>query len=181
MILVPNSAHCRLSLSSNLTTVRISEDSLQVPPNPERFDASAVVLGSEGFNSGSHSWDIKVGESTDWAVGVMAESALRKGNISSRTGLWRFWYYNGEYLAGSISGVPELLTVTQKPQRIRVQLDWDAGKVSFSDPENDLLLHTLTHRFTERVFPLINVTCKVSPLKIVPLKTSVTVESLNQA
>ncbi|XP_062377709.1 nuclear factor 7, ovary-like [Sardina pilchardus] len=179
VILDPNSAHCRLSLSKDLTTVRFSEDNLQIPPAPERFDSSAVVLGSEGFSSGRHCWDIKVGESTDWALGVMAESAMRKGNISSRTGLWRLWYYNGEYRAGSTPGAPTLLRVRQKPQRIRVQLDWDSGELSFSDPDNGTHLHTLTHTFTEKVFPSINATCKVSPVKIMPLKASVTVASLN--
>ncbi|XP_063062269.1 zinc-binding protein A33-like [Engraulis encrasicolus] len=175
VILDPNTAHCRLSLSNDLTTVRFSETSMGGPPGPDRFDSSAVVLGSESFCSGSHSWDVKVGESSNWALGVMAESTPRRGNLTSGSGLWRIWYYNGQYRVGSTPGAPVLLTVEQKPQRIRVQLDWDLGQLSFFDPVHDVHLHTIDYTFTERVFPFINVTCEVSPLKIMPLKTSVTV------
>src|SRR4029434_8325393 len=158
----PNTAHPCLILSEDLTSVRRGDEWQQLPDNPERFDKYASVLGSEGFNSGTHCWDVEVGENTYWLVGVMTESLQRKGDITSMSGWWRVYYYDGKYVARSTPQPPTLLTVKQKLQRIRVQLDWDRGELSFSDPDNNTNLHTLTHTFTERVFPYLKISSKLS-------------------
>ncbi|XP_062391164.1 zinc-binding protein A33-like [Sardina pilchardus] len=163
----PNTAKPNLILSEDLTSVRRGDEVQQLPDNPERFDKCSV-LGSEGFNSGTHCWDVEVGESTLWQVGVMTESLQRKGDYRSMSGWWIVQYKDGAYAAGAAPRLTRL-TVQQKPQRIRVQLDWDRGKLTFSDPDNITHLHTLTHAFTERVFPFFN----GYPLRISPVKVSV--------
>ncbi|XP_063069938.1 zinc-binding protein A33-like [Engraulis encrasicolus] len=148
----PNTVHPVLLLSEDLTSVRLGDEKQQLPDNPERFDLAASVLGSEGFNSGTHCWDVEVGENTQWSVGVMTESVQRQGNFISMGGLWSVWYKDGEYKARVTPQPSTLLTVQQKLQRIRVQLDWDRGELTFSDPDNNTHLHTFTHTFTEIVF-----------------------------
>ncbi|XP_073324377.1 nuclear factor 7, brain-like [Pagrus major] len=172
VVLDPNTAHPELILSEDLSSVRPGERQ-QLPDNPERFDYYRSVLGSEGFNSGTHSWDVEVGDSTDWSLGVLAESARRKVNMWSR-----FWYIrllSGKYSAHSPSTPDTDVVVQKKPQRIRVNLDWNRGKLSFSDPDTNTHLHTFTHTFTEKMFPRINSWYNI-PLKISPLKVCVTVE-----
>ncbi|XP_076119273.1 zinc-binding protein A33-like [Alosa pseudoharengus] len=165
----PNTAHPRLILSEDLTSVRCVDEEQQLPDNPERFDEYANVLGSEGFNSGTHCWDVEVGENTWWYVGVKAESTQRKGEYDDDvSGEWTVWHHDGEYGVGAAPQPSTLLTVQQKLQRIRVQLDWDRGELSFSDPDNNTHIHTLTHTFTERVFPYFNIPCEISPLRILP-------------
>ncbi|XP_076119276.1 zinc-binding protein A33-like [Alosa pseudoharengus] len=171
----PNTANPQLILSEDLTSVTRGDEDQQLPDNPERFDYYGSVLGSEGFNSGTHCWDVEVGENRVWNVGVKAESAPRKGVYGDVSGEWFVWYKDGKYGAYAPPQPSTPLTVQQKLQRIRVQLDWDRGELSFSDPDNNTHLRTLTHTFTERVFPYFN-GGRVSPLSIVAVKASVSVE-----
>ncbi|XP_055037215.2 E3 ubiquitin-protein ligase TRIM39-like [Misgurnus anguillicaudatus] len=168
----PNTAHCKLILSDDLTSVRINEDPVLLPDIPERFDASVSVLGSESFNSGIHCWDVQVGDNTHWCLGVMTESVERKKNIFFSSGVWCVRYYSGEYFAVITPGRVLDLSVKVKLERIRVELDYERGKLSFSDPLTNTHIHTFTHTFTERVYPLFWVWCKISPLVILPVKSS---------
>ncbi|XP_033996446.1 zinc-binding protein A33-like isoform X2 [Trematomus bernacchii] len=151
VILDPNTAHSCLSLSDDLTSVRYGGKYQQLPDNPERFTNNVYVLGSEGFSSGKHSWEVEVGDHPVWNIGLTKESADRKGEIfvSPRYGIWCLKHSSGKYT----NGVGKTLRVEKNLQRIRVQLDYDRGEVSFYDPED--MTHIYTHRdtFTEELFP----------------------------
>ncbi|XP_067084572.1 zinc-binding protein A33-like [Osmerus mordax] len=155
VILDPNTASCWLSLSDDLTSVRNSDSWQKLPDNPERNTESYIVLGSEGFSSGKHSWEVEVGDHPDWTIGVVRESVDRKGelNASPEYRLWCIMLSSGEYAAAG-GGT---LSLTRRPQRIRVQLDWDRGKVSFYDPEDMTHIHTYKYSFTEKLYPYFNI------------------------
>ncbi|CAB1336044.1 unnamed protein product, partial [Coregonus sp. 'balchen'] len=115
---------------------------------------SKYLRGIISFNSGTHSWDIDVGENTFWDLGVITEIVQRKGESGLWDGSWDVWFCDGYYKTHVPNKQSTLLTERRNPQRIRVQLDWEGGKLSFSDPVNNTHLHTFTHTFTEIVFLL---------------------------
>ncbi|XP_036435921.1 E3 ubiquitin-protein ligase TRIM39-like [Colossoma macropomum] len=169
----PNTAHPKLILSDELTTVRLGDERQQLPDNPERFDYQHFVLGSVGFNSGLHCWDVEVGDSKFWGLGVIEEFASRKGNVDSRVGMWGMLLYNGVYAAGTLTGKRTPLPIQHKLRRITVQLDWNQGKLSFTDSLTNKHLHTIKHRFTEKVFPFFYDDDIHCPLKILPVQSCV--------
>uniref|UniRef100_A0A672SCR3 Zinc-binding protein A33-like n=1 Tax=Sinocyclocheilus grahami TaxID=75366 RepID=A0A672SCR3_SINGR len=137
VILDPNTAHPDLVLSEDLTSVKYSGNKQPLPDNPERFDIYDCVLGSEGFNSGTHCWDVEVKQSSCWSLGVTTASNPRKGDDFYNNDVWSVRYGQFE----------------QDLERVRVYLDYDRGTVSFSDPVTNTHLHTFTNTFTHTVFP----------------------------
>ncbi|XP_020484122.3 nuclear factor 7, ovary-like [Labrus bergylta] len=168
VILDPNTSGNSLILTEDLTAMREAEEQ-QLPKNTERFERPCSVLGSEGFDSGTHSWDVQVGDSTDWGTGVFAKSAQRTQN--TQNGLWVIEFHKGKYLAHSPSASTIPLKAEKPLRRIRVNLDCDRGELTFSDPDTNTHIHTFTHTFTETMFPYM---ASVTNLKISPLQVCVT-------
>ncbi|XP_044186966.1 nuclear factor 7, brain-like [Thunnus albacares] len=155
VILDPNTANPHLYLSDDLTSVRRKDKKQQLPDNPERNTNYATVLGSEGFSSGKHSWEVEVGDHPGWYVGLAKESADKKGECpaSPENGIWCLVYRRGNYT----DDLGRTVKVKKSLQRIRVQLDYDRGEVSFYDPEDKTHIYTHRDTFTEKLFPYISV------------------------
>uniref|UniRef100_A0A3B4ZG84 Zinc-binding protein A33-like n=1 Tax=Stegastes partitus TaxID=144197 RepID=A0A3B4ZG84_9TELE len=165
VILDPNTAEPNLRMSQDLTVVIRQYTKGWAPRNPERFEGYLTVLGSEGFDSGTHSWVVDVGNNADWAVGVIGESVQRKAEMP--TGCWSVWFHGGKYRAFSPTVKDKALSVKKPLQRIRVHLDCKTKKVTFSDPDTNTTMHTFPVTLTEKLFPFIN-TQNAVPLEICP-------------
>ncbi|XP_043533801.1 E3 ubiquitin-protein ligase TRIM69-like [Chiloscyllium plagiosum] len=150
LTLDPRSANPYLVLSEDLTAVKYSYTSQQLPDNLERFDFCACVLASEGFASGKHYWEVEVGGQPDWDVGVAAESIDREGWVilTPENGFWTFGHV--------------------ERSRIGVYLDHEEGQVSFYDAEEMTHLHTFVDTFNEKLFPFFypSADTNTDPLKI---------------
>ncbi|XP_056097991.1 E3 ubiquitin-protein ligase TRIM35-like [Rhinichthys klamathensis goyatoka] len=177
LTLDPNTAEPYLTLSADLTSVSNSDVDKTLPDNPERFDDYPCVLGSEGFNSGTHCWDVEVGDNTCWSLGITTASNQRKGDVFFKSNVWRVEYINSKYGSESPEQPDTVFTVKQKLQRVRVQLDYDRGTVSFSDPVTNTHLLTFTTTFNDTVFPFLYNLCTTSPLRILPVKLFITAEN----
>ncbi|XP_067901816.1 zinc-binding protein A33-like [Heterodontus francisci] len=171
----PNTAAPWLSLSEDLTIMGYSPIKQQLPDNPERFDSCVSVLGSEGFTSGRHHWDVDVMGQSSWCLGVARESIRRKGiiKVDPENGFWAIGLMDGnEYYACTS---PWRTDLSISPKIIRVYLDYKGGKVSFYNLENMALLYTFTDTFTEKLYPyfcpyLVLDTNNLSLMKIYPQK-----------
>ncbi|KAL0189506.1 hypothetical protein M9458_016605, partial [Cirrhinus mrigala] len=112
----PETAHPNLILSNDGKEVRHGDIKHELPDYPERFNYSASVLGKEGFLK------------TKWDLGVARESINRKGQITVTPP-------NGnEYWACDDPAVP--LSLSLKPQKVGVFVDYEEGLVSFYDVES---------------------------------------------
>nr|XP_025039037.1 tripartite motif-containing protein 10-like [Pelodiscus sinensis] len=112
------------------------------PDTLERFDYVPCVLGSEGFTSGRHYWEVEVEVGGGrWAMGVARESVSRKGEISlsPKGGIWAVGQWGDQFQALTDPVTPLPLS---PPSRIQVCLDCDRGQVTFIDAGTEAPIFT---------------------------------------
>ena len=143
VILDPNTAAPDLHLSEDLTSVRRGARR-QLPENPERLQDG--VLGSERLESVSLTWEVEVGDSSEWEVGVRWGN---QGNMQrfldwcmhsfGHASGFRIGLLNNRYRFSSnpTSEKWVALPVRQKLQRIRMKWDPTTYEMSFSDPKTN--------------------------------------------
>ncbi|XP_047448295.1 nuclear factor 7, brain-like [Mugil cephalus] len=150
VILDPNTANPWLYLSDDLISVRRGDTGQDLPVNPERFTKYPEVLGSEGFSSGKHSWEVEVGNHPRWIIGLVKETVGKNEPKSSpENGFWCLKHRGGKYTNSD----DKTVTVKKSLQRIRVQLDYESGQVSFYNSEDQTEIYTHRDTFTEKLFP----------------------------
>ncbi|XP_068120730.1 E3 ubiquitin-protein ligase TRIM11-like [Hyperolius riggenbachi] len=129
------------------------------PETPERFHNVPQVLSSQRFSSGQHYWEVDVGGSHSWVLGMCYPSIARRGDqsgIGDNNKSWGLCRRYNQYFVTYDRNVIRLPDESPS-NRVRIELDYKAGKISFyalCDPIR--LLHTFTAAFTE---PLHAVLC----------------------
>nr|XP_008103726.1 PREDICTED: E3 ubiquitin-protein ligase TRIM39 [Anolis carolinensis] len=172
-------AHPSLVISENKKSVkhggRQQPELLAKENNAERFDTYFIVLGSERFTSGRHYWEVEVGESTEWDLGVCRETVTRKGQVSIMSplsGFWRLWLRNRDQYKAVISR-PTLLPMKVKPTRVGIFLDYSEGEVSFYNVTDKTHIYTYVGTFYTPLRPFFSPSHyqkgeKAHPLAICP-------------
>ncbi|XP_078497927.1 E3 ubiquitin-protein ligase TRIM39-like [Lissotriton helveticus] len=152
----PDTAHPMLFLSEEQRRVRRIEPEQTLPDTPKRFSyLDPCVLGSEGFTSGRHYWEVQLlQERGAWVVGIAAESVNRKGDftLSPMGGVWAVEGCHGHYKA--LTSPRLSLSPCERPRKLGVYLDYEGGHLSLYNAYSMELLYTFPQSpFTERLFP----------------------------
>ncbi|XP_074020863.1 E3 ubiquitin-protein ligase TRIM39-like [Numenius arquata] len=137
MTLDPETANAGLYLSEDCKLVWWEDCEQDLPFNPRRFTFDPCVLGSRGFTSGCHHWDVEVHREGFWGIGVAKESVPRDRVLflNPDVGVWALCHNQNEYMAMT-SPDPTPLTLRSVPKRIRICLDYEKGRVVFFDAES---------------------------------------------
>ncbi|XP_054129153.1 E3 ubiquitin-protein ligase TRIM7-like [Melozone crissalis] len=160
-------ANPHLILSKNCKTVRLGPEEQNLPDSPKRFMQWCSVLGTLGFTSGRHYWEVEVGEEGWWAVGVALESVPRKEPLALH-GSEKVWAlqedWRGQY--STICKTPHPLALRENLQRIRVCLDYEMGRVTFYNAKDLTQILQLEATFSERVFPYFLLYLKETQIRV---------------
>ncbi|KAI7814522.1 putative E3 ubiquitin-protein ligase TRIM21-like [Triplophysa rosa] len=158
VILDPNTAYPKLTLSKDGKQVKYNGTWIDVPNNPERFDCSACVLGRDGFSCGRFYFEVQVGDKPEWDIGVASDSINKKGKItvSPDNGFWTVWLRNGnKYMANESS--PISLCLNEKPETVGVFVDYEEGLVTFYNVETKSLIYSFTGQsFNEKLYAFLS-------------------------
>ncbi|XP_078496458.1 E3 ubiquitin-protein ligase TRIM39-like [Lissotriton helveticus] len=151
----PDTAHPTLLLSEGGRRVRLADTEQPRPDSPIRFTYYSRVLGTEGFTSGRHYWEVQLLQDEGlWHVGVAAESVDRKGGStwSPPWGVWVVQGCEGQYMALTSPDTP--LSPREKLLKLGVYLDYEGGQLSLYNADSMELLYTfLLAPFRQRLFP----------------------------
>ncbi|XP_035381709.1 LOW QUALITY PROTEIN: zinc-binding protein A33-like [Electrophorus electricus] len=173
----PNTAQPNMILSDEVMSVRYGKKQ-QLPDNPECCSSRLAVLASTDFTLGKHCWDVEVGDSQEWYIGVARESIKRKTAVflNPAEGFWVTGLSNGETYWAQTSPRTRL-ALKKRPQRITVELDYEKGKVAFLNAVDGSIIYMFKDKFTERIFPYFSPGIHgdgENALRICPLKVSIT-------
>ncbi|XP_078392261.1 butyrophilin subfamily 3 member A1-like [Cetorhinus maximus] len=142
-----------LEVSEDLKSLRRTGTRRSLPDTGKRFTVWSCALGSEGFTSGRHYWEVEVKGNRDWSLGVAAESVKRDWvSLSPETGFWTIGRFGDQFNINSSPG--SRLPVGQIPGKVGVYLSFESGTVSFYSADTKSHLHSFTgNKFTEKLYP----------------------------
>ncbi|KAM6957799.1 bloodthirsty-related gene family, member 30 [Aplochiton taeniatus] len=163
----PVTAYPFLILSEDRKQVKRGEKLQFYRNSQHRFDVWSCVLAKEGFNTGRHYWEVTVGENKDWKVGVVQESAQRKGlfDMSPTNGYFTLWWGGGHLRA--LTNPP--LTKVKTPShltRVGVYLDCEEGQVTFINAKTRSELYSFSSNDfgSQKMMPMLGTGDREVPL-----------------
>ncbi|GCB61690.1 hypothetical protein scyTo_0014369 [Scyliorhinus torazame] len=164
-------ANPKLEVSKDLKNVRLTRTERRVDENDERFTVWESVLGSEGFTSGAHYWEVEVEGNRHWTLGVATESMERKTDteLIPGKGFWTIGRAKDKFQANSANKFD--ICVHEIPRKIGVYLSCDSGIVSFYSADTKSYVYTFTGcEFTEKLYPFFSTTHCDKWLRICPVE-----------
>ncbi|XP_048472499.1 butyrophilin subfamily 2 member A1-like [Rhincodon typus] len=165
----PDTANGNLDVSLDHLAVKDGGGWRNVTENPKRFERYPFVVASEAFQSGKHYWEVEVGDSNNWDLGVARGSVRRSGRIDldEENGYWVIGRYWDKYEVKNAEKTE--LILSKKPTKVGVFLNWEEGLVSFHNADTKSQLHVFRTHFEEEIFPFFCPWRSQEPLRITPV------------
>ncbi|KAM4772807.1 E3 ubiquitin/ISG15 ligase TRIM25-like [Rhinophrynus dorsalis] len=140
-----------VDVSSDLKTASWTQTHQSHQQTSEQFQSNQV-LSTRRFSSGRHYWVVEGSKSGWWKVGVAYASTQQSEDQSWIGKSNGSWCLSSDYMKYSVIHDGNIISLRHNPTcwRIRIYLDYEAGRLSFyelSDPVRHL--HTFTATFTE--------------------------------
>ncbi|XP_073479474.1 E3 ubiquitin-protein ligase TRIM39-like [Aquarana catesbeiana] len=162
ILLDVNTAYNYLQISDDRKTVSWSDIDQNRPETPERFQYYPQVLSSQSFSSGRHYWEVDVWGSESWRVGMCYPSIERGGEESGIGDNKKSWGLDKDDDDDEYSGRHDskwtLLPTNASSNRVRIYLDYEAGRISFYDLCDPIRhFHTFTTTFTDPLHAVLGV------------------------
>ncbi|XP_069014956.1 E3 ubiquitin-protein ligase TRIM39-like isoform X1 [Embiotoca jacksoni] len=150
----PSNAGSRLAVTESGTRLKY----YKIARSPFLEDSNRftypMVLGTKGFTSGRHYWEVQVGRRNDWDVGVAKETVKRKEKVPvvKENGFFAIGKEGFDY---KVHRKPDtVLHLCPRPRYVGVYLDYEAGRVSFYDVNEKRHIYSFKgESFTEKLFP----------------------------
>ncbi|XP_056091641.1 butyrophilin subfamily 2 member A1-like [Rhinichthys klamathensis goyatoka] len=128
----------------------------------EGFPYKLYAFAAQKFTSGRHYWEVALArENTPpkncWLLGVAKDENFRSKDksLTPSNGYW-FLCSDGPNGVLTNSDPSVTLSLTPRPERLGVLLDYDLGQLSFYNVKERKHLLTMSTRFTGSVAPLFN-------------------------
>ncbi|XP_028840963.1 bloodthirsty-related gene family, member 30 [Denticeps clupeoides] len=162
----PVTAYPFLILSEDRKQVKRGEKLQFYRTSSQRYDVWSCVLAKESFNSGRHYWEVNVGENKDWKLGVVTESAQRKGlfDMSPANGYYVLWW-GGTHLRALTAPPVVKVKLSGRLRRVGIYLDCEEGQVIFYNAKTGSEVYAFTTPgFRDKMLPLLGTGDKEVPL-----------------
>lgn len=151
----PYSANDLLLISVDLKQVQTSQVWWFRDQVPHKFNRYAYILGKKGFSQGRFYFEVQAVRKTGWDLGVVRESVRGKKTptLNPKNGVWIIRLRNNIKFT-ALNNTTVNLSLTKKPERIGVFVDYEKRLVSFYDVDTATLIYSFTGcLFSEKIYP----------------------------
>uniref|UniRef100_A0A8C3JZW1 B30.2/SPRY domain-containing protein n=1 Tax=Calidris pygmaea TaxID=425635 RepID=A0A8C3JZW1_9CHAR len=166
-----DTAHPNLSIDVDKKSFTHKSHAQKTTQTEKSFDSAVCVLGSEGFSSGKHYWEVDVEKSNDWDLGVAGKSAQRKGpiSLSPKDQFWVLGLSSKNYWVRT--GALTRLAVQKNPRKVGVYLNCEEKSVTFFNVTDMSVMFTFKDcAFSEELYPFFKISQKESTMRICSVK-----------
>uniref|UniRef100_A0A673H769 E3 ubiquitin-protein ligase Midline-1 n=1 Tax=Sinocyclocheilus rhinocerous TaxID=307959 RepID=A0A673H769_9TELE len=154
----PKSAHRKLKVSHDHLTVERDEASSMKSHAQDRFGSTGNygVTGNVFIDSGRHYWEVLIGGSTWFAIGIAYKSAPKHGWVGKDSASWVLSRCNTSWVVRHNS---KEFPIEPSPhmRRLGVLLDYDSGSLAFYDAAGTQHLYTFDIAFSQPICPVFSV------------------------